>query len=477
MTAPEGPDPELAPLLERLRAVGGADDTRPEAEVLDERERVAVEIRAILSGRDRAVRADEIAVEVENLHAAALERPEALGALLEKIDARRKVLGIDRQLPDPATSALALLDAPPIGHAPTGLETLDHITDGGWMSGKWHVIAGEPNIGKTSLAVQLARSALEDGWVVGFHVADVDDRSGILLRVAQAHGLNRRLFLARDPDTIRAAAAILARWRGRFHVVDESADGKTIDDTAAALLELGRLQKRHAILFVDSLQTVRLRAAQGQEPRTDKDRVDGVVRRLVEWTRKGLTIVCTCEIPRAFYTGPKKSKFRAAAPPALAAFKGSGNIEYAAWTACVLTRIRGEIDAVRVEVPKNKQGREDVSFKLCRTESRVGYEDAGELHEGAPDEDTPTSKKPQQENLEPYLERVRKTLAGMPNGFNGNREGLARLAGGKTSSTRLAVDLLITRRELLVERPEGELARLRLRRPEETPVTDLPEQG
>ncbi len=324
------------------------------------------------------------------------------------------------------------------------------------MSGKWHVIAGEPNIGKTSLAVQFARCAVEEGWIVGFHVADVDDRSGILLRIAQAHGLDRRAFLARDPGTLEETALILERWHGRFAVVDEAADGRTVDDTAEALLAQSAALSRHAILFVDSLQTVRLRWPNGQEPRTDKDRVDQVVRRLVEWTRKGLTVVCTCEIPRAFYTGPKKSKFKAAAPPALAAFKGSGNIEYAAWTALVLTRIRGEGEAVRVEVPKNKQGREDVTIKLCRTESRVGYEDAGELHEGGEERDgggDPT-KKPSPGVDPKIVERARAALFLHPAGISGGLDGWATLCGNIPKG-RLACKFLLAAEEAEAVQVEG----------------------
>lgn len=465
-------DPAIAPLLERLAAVGGPDDTRPEEDVLADQAAIAEDLVRFVGGKRAEARAEGLASEIARLRELALDARHGLAVvprLLDAITKRQKALGLDRpQLPDPAASALALLGEPPIGHAPAGLETLDAITDGGFHSGKFHVIAGEPNVGKTSLAVQLALCAVEDGWIVGFHVADVDDRSGIMLRIAQAHGLDRRAFLSRDPETLQETARILSRWRPRFAIVDEAADGRTIDDTAEALLALAARIGGRAALFVDSLQTIALRWV--TEPRTDKERIDKVVKRLVEWTRKGLTVIATCEIPRGFYTGPKKTKGSRQAPPALAAFKGSGNIEYAAWTALVITRIRGEKEAVRVEVPKNKQGREDVTFKLERTASRVGYEDAGEMHEHGDDE-APAQGQKKTDDLTRYLERVRKTLAGMPNGFNGNRDELAKLAGGKTGLTRAAIALLITKGELLQERPEGQPARLRLRRSSDGPST------
>ncbi len=459
-------DPAIAPLLAALAAVGGPEDERPEADVLADLDARAEALSSVVDARARAERLDGIRVEIGRLHESAVAGPEALGALRGKIGEARRALGIDGpRLVDPSESVLALIGAPPVGHALTGLDTLDVITEDGFTSGKFHVIAGEPNVGKTSLAVQLARSALGDGWVVGFHVADVDDRTGILLRIAQAHGIDRRRFLAHDPEALAQTATILQSWRPRFAIVDEAADGRTVDDTAAALLALGRANGRRPVLFVDSLQTVQLAWPAGQTPRTDKDRIDQVVKRLVAWTRKGLTVICTCEIPRGFYTGPKKTRGPRVAPPALAAFKGSGNIEYAAWTALVITRIRGEADAVRVEVPKNKQGREDVTFKLVRTASRVGYEDAGELHEHGADDDAPTGPaRPRQENLEPYRERVRKALAGRPSGLQGGRDDLTTLAGGKSRLTRAAIADMFTSGELLSERPEGGGPRIRLRR-------------
>ena len=306
---------------------------------------------------------------------------EAARELRSAIRETRTLMGIAAPppLPSPAEHTLALLGAPPDIHVRTGIETLDEITGGGFLSGKLIVIAGEPNVGKTSLATQCSWSAVEEGFVVGFHVADVDDRRGIILRIAQAHGIDRRKFLRHDEAALAKTASIL-RNRPLFSIVDEAADDRSVEETAEALLALAAATSRRAVLVVDSLQTVRLRWK--EEPRTDKDRIDKVVRALVAYTRRGLLVVATCEVPRAVYSGPKKTKRPTPAPPALAAFKGSGNIEYALWTGLVLTRIRGETDAVRVEVPKNKQGREDVTFKLLRTESRVGYEDAGEMHEG-----------------------------------------------------------------------------------------------
>jgi putative DNA primase/helicase len=455
-------DPKVAAILAQIGDAWTDAEGRVDEAFLARARGLTSEALKHLDGEQREEAERRAQGELDRLIAScAAGRAEAAPALARALDEAERALGLqdELRLPDPAEGALALLSEPPLGHVPTSLETLDTITDGGIHSGKFHVIAGEPNVGKTSLAVQLARCAVGDGWLVGFHVADVDDRSGIMLRIAQAHGLDRLAFQRRDPETLRQTAAILASWRPRFAIIDEAADGKTIDDTAAALLAIGHKVGSRPVLFVDSLQTIQLRWAKGEVPRTDKDRIDQVVKRLVFWTRKGLTVIATCEIPRGFYTGPKKVKGPRAAPPALAAFKGSGNIEYAAWTALVITRIRGEKDAVRVEVPKNKQGREDVTFRIERTESRVGYQDAGELFEhddgGEAGETAPKRPSHDAQVADRVLDRVRAELKKHARGVAGGVEGLAALVGGKRPHARQAIRQLETAGE--IERVGGRL--------------------
>lgn len=394
------------PLLARLLDAGSAEDSRPDLDVLQELEAVA----GALSAREGAVRTE---LRKGELWADALATREAVAAgarpAAELVEALGKVRKALQPLPSAAEHAASLRDAPPVMHIPTGLHTLDKITDGGIMSDKLHVIAGEPNLGKTSLITQMARIACDEGWLVGIHVADVDDRAGIIQRFAQAHGIDRRAFQDRDRQAIDETERIMRRWPN-LHVIDEEQDELTVEETCEAILARAASASRRAVLYVDSLQTVRMRWR--EEPRTDKDRVDKVVRTLRRYTRKGLTIVATCEVPRAAYGGPKKRRRFDPGPPALAAFKASGNIEYALWTGLVMTRIKGDSEAVRVECPKNKQGREDVTFRLVRTESRVGYDDHGEMHEdtgeGGDGEGKPKAER--QEDFDARLDRTARQL-------------------------------------------------------------------
>lgn len=386
---------KLDPLVARLLQVAGPEDTRDEPALLTELHTLAAELADKQGHEHRENRRGKLWVELLTLRDQVAAGTSKAYELLDKIG---KVRESTEPLPSAAEHAAALRHAPPDVHIPTGLTTLDSITDGGLLSGRLHVIAGEPNLGKTSLATQLARTACEEGFIVGFHVADVDDRRGILQRIAQAHGVDRKAFLERDPLAVEQTERIVRRWPG-FRIIDEAADHRTVDESAAAIMSLAAERRTRAVLYVDSLQTVRLRWGK-DEPRTDKDRIDKVLRALVPFTRAGLTVIATCEVPRSVYGGGKKR--RDPGPPAMAAFKGSGNIEYALWTGLVLTRIKGDPGAVRVEVPKNKQGREDVTFRLIRTESRVGYEDMGEMH----DEAQSGEAKPKPEGQDAFDSRV-----------------------------------------------------------------------
>lgn len=380
---PPKPNGTGDPTLARLLQIAGPDDARPSADILSELCSLAADRAAREIVQDAEQRTGVLWDELRALRdAVAAGEPKAR----ELLDHIRQIREADEPLPSAAEHAGQLRYDPPDVHIPTGLQTLDSATEGGLLSGRLHVIAGEPNLGKTSLATQLAHVACEDGFVVGFHVADVDDRRGILQRIAQRHGVDRRAFLDRDPEAIAITETIVRRWP-HFRVIDEAADGRTVDESAAAILALGQKHRLRAILFVDSIQKVRLRWDAKNEPRNDKDRIDRVLRCLSSYARKGLTIIATCEVPRGYYGGPKKRR-RFEGPSALAAFKASGDIEYALWTGLVLTRIKDDPDAVRVEIPKNKQGREDVTFRLTRSDSRVGYDDRGEMHDDKPEGDT-----------------------------------------------------------------------------------------
>lgn len=144
-------DPALAPLVARLRDIGGPDDTRPEAAILDALDACAAEIAGKIGEHEHDKRAAEIALEVLRLQQTASIRPEAAGALRAAVAKRRRALGIPE--PEAPTAprrrfglAAALEDRPPPKSVCRKLE---------WEIGRPPMLVGTPGAGK-SFAVQAA---------------------------------------------------------------------------------------------------------------------------------------------------------------------------------------------------------------------------------------------------------------------------------------------------------------------------------
>jgi hypothetical protein len=98
------------------------------------------------------------------------------------------------------------------------------------------------------------------------------------------------------------------------------------------------------VLVVDSIQTARTEA-RGTEK---KERVDAVIDLLKSARKRGLIVITTSEVSRAFY-----AKVDDRVDP-LAAFKESGDIEYALDLALVLISVKDQNGALEVWIPKNR---------------------------------------------------------------------------------------------------------------------------
>jgi hypothetical protein len=444
-------DPRVAALLARLAAIGGPEDSRPEEDLLDEREALALELaRIIVPVRPQS---SEGAEDVERLHEAALETPEALGAFLRAIDARRRVLGAVRA-PRPAHEHVLARIGARVNHIATGIRSWDEATRGGLLEGHLHVLAAGPDAGKTGLALQSATHAARAGVAVLWMAAD-EPRQDIENRIGQAHGLALADLESGGEGSLHYLAGVL-RDLPQVQIVD-ALDGITVEDAQEILAaHKRRLGATSSLLIVDSLQTVIGRAHLGpQAPRTELDRVVATCKALRLCARSGPCVLATSETSRA--THGRKDGDQVAA---IAAGKGASAIEFWALTLWKLSRIgRGEYAGdTRLEPGKNKRGAVEwkrASIRLEHDPDRCTYTDRGRFDApGAePSEKGGGPKAPLKTiDLEPYKARVRKTLAGRPRGFAGNREDLATIAGGKMTHTRAAIADMLSSGEIKVEK-------------------------
>jgi hypothetical protein len=301
---------------------------------------------------------------------------EAKQALREALAVARRELNI----PPPSKAlepahACAFRDAHPVQFLSTALETLDRFTLGGLWDERLHVVAGEPNVGKTALAVQLAGVACESGSAVAIHASDVDKRADIAARIGVARGVSRAALRRCDKEAQGETQAILKKWS--LIIADQFADEIVVEDTIDALLQLGRASgARRLVLVVDSLQTAACRALFGPgAPRFEKERIEATCRALLIAARRGVLVLCTSEVPRNFYSNKALDQ-----PSDMAAVKGSGRVEFALWTLLVLRRRRGEEpNTFHLGMPKNKGGQPEGAMLLKYAPELGLFTDAGEV--------------------------------------------------------------------------------------------------
>ena len=92
--------------------------------------------------------------------------------------------------------------AGPVIHVPTGIPTLDAMTDGGLVLGSRVAFLGAPNAGKTLLIDQIADTYNTAGLAVGVLSVDEDPDPDSITRLLQRRAWHRREVEDRDPATL-----------------------------------------------------------------------------------------------------------------------------------------------------------------------------------------------------------------------------------------------------------------------------------
>lgn len=440
----------------RLAAVGGHEDSRPLDQVLDELEALARPALEQLAIRQREGRQGDAWQDVERLRDAVADGDRAAApALLQAIGRARVAHGIR---PEPRVSSLrerllARLTSPPLVHVPTDFPTLDSATRGGLLLRRVTVLGGEPDAGKTAILVQMLLRAAREGYVVGLYAVD-EPGEGIEDRIGQSFGLaldDMEANLKRAIEWLMDATDKLPN----FLLMEQGAeDVHAIEDAADRVLSYARRNGyKGAILGVDSLQTAHCRAFyEPNPPRMTPDKIEAVTATLKATAKRGLGVIVTSELNRDAYAHRPGAKPKSP----MAAFKGSGSIEYCMTVGVVVTTIlTGEhAGDVVLSLPKNKRGDRayrGAKIRLERDPDRCTYTDRGRIDEedspaGDPRERTKAAEKPVGETV---LERVRFELKKRPRGLAGGIEALIVAVGGKTGQTRRAVRQLQAAEEIV----------------------------
>ncbi len=251
----------------------------------------------------------------------------------------------------------------------TRLGALDGALRGGLPPGKMVVVVGAPGSCKTSLATWLL-SEFELQGACAMYVASDENRSGIVIRVGQQHGLAREALESPMPAARARFAKDLREHRPNLFIIDPLRDRLTLEEAERKLSATARAQGKIAVLIVDSLQTVQS-AAPAQDD-TPHARLNAVINSCRAIADRGTIVIAISEMNRGGYrstTGAQESSM-------LASGAGSSRIEYGADLQLSLAAVATEPGCVDVSVNKNRIGSDKPTFRIRINFQRATFSEA-----------------------------------------------------------------------------------------------------
>jgi len=236
---------------------------------------------------------------------------------------------------------------------PTGIATIDRITDGGLRAGEPFVIGGAPNAGKTTLALSIAFAWAQQGKHVAVAAFD-EPKKRIVPRLGQFLGFDRKGLARGGTAEERAQMDALP-----IRAYDGRKEGMSIEWIAEKLGEHGP-----GVLVIDSLQmcvskavTERMNEAQALKATC------GAITRIAA----DHIVLVTSEINRDYY----RNHEQALELSPLAAFVGSRSIEYMLMLGIVLLTPPKPAEHVLARVAKNKIGFGEPDFAIAFDRTRA----------------------------------------------------------------------------------------------------------
>lgn len=226
---------------------------------------------------------------------------------------------------------------------PLGFDSLDgDVMRGGIPQESITFIGGAPGAGKTGFVVHQAFAFAKRGCPVAILASD-ERADGLAIRVGQLLGFKRDDL--ENGNNGEAAAAAL----GDIPIsLFDAREGYTIESAAKALHEA----HGPGLLVIDSMQTATIKGSEKEGTVEETDRMRKIVKVIARMAAKyGHAMMVTSELNREFY----RNNVRAEELNDLAAFKGSGAIEYAADFAIVLRTQEGG-EQILAKVAKNRLG-------------------------------------------------------------------------------------------------------------------------
>lgn len=246
---------------------------------------------------------------------------------------------------------------------PTGQPQIDEMLNGGLRDGLTG-ICGAPGVGKTTLFLAMAKTIVEnnpDIYVVFISIEMTEDELTAQF-LSWSTGISKRKILDNDIDQNGAEALQTANLDcyDRIIINDKA---RTIADIDRFVSDVMEDTGRRCVVMVDYLQQIKHR-----DPRMDERRA------ISENAYELKEIANTKKIPVVFISSTTRENYKNGelVGNALAAFKGSGDVEYSLYVGLYFSNLqKEEIDNYSLEKDKNGNVYEN-AFKAILVKNRHG---------------------------------------------------------------------------------------------------------
>lgn len=326
----------LSYLNQIAQSVPSAANCRRYAEIVRERS----VLRQVLSKLDEAG-------EIVHGEGSAAEKVDKVQALFAGIEARTKArepVGMDTLM----VMVIDGINAAAEGSAPawrTGIPGLDTRMNGGMKPGELHILAARPSVGKTSIALQIARRMAADGHPVLILSQEMaKEQLGLRMVASQARV---------DLSNVQTGKLDTNEWGRVVEGVDELAKLpiKVDDEPALTLRAITSKARRVRDVRLIVLDYLQLSEGEGE---TRTAQVGSISRGLKKLAKQlGCCILALSQLNRKVEERPGKR-------PQLSDLRDSGEIEQDADVIEFLWPLGEEGEASRptgCEIAKNRQGR------------------------------------------------------------------------------------------------------------------------
>lgn len=296
--------------------------------------------------RQLLAKADEVSALVHEEGGAAekVEKAQALFAGLEARAAARQPIGMDAIVVKVIDHVNAAAEGAAIVWR-TGIPGLDGRMLGGMKPGELHILAARPSVGKTSIALQIARRVAADGHPVLVLSQEMATEQLGLRMMASASRV--------DLGNLQTGKMSGEEWGRLTEAADELARLPLFADDEPALTLRAITSKARRIRGVKVIVLDYLQLSEG-EGETRTAQVGSISRGLKKLAKQlGCCVIALSQLNRAVEQRPGKR-------PILADLRDSGEIEQDADVITFLWPLGEEGEASRptgCDIAKNRQGR------------------------------------------------------------------------------------------------------------------------